>query len=171
MRIGRLTDYLVRKWSSGIICTARPFLLPHQCRRRWRRRPLKECCWCENPHRHPQREGEGGVPRQDGLCYDNTNVHVESLEGKKAPNINNSEARWPLLRYWKYTSGEWWRWIVKNSGHSQNISSSGQCSGKYGQSYQWLNTKPWNKCIKWDQISGKHHSPGRHRHFNIHHQR
>ena len=45
------------------------------------------------------REGGRGVPRKDDLCYDNANVHVESWEGKKAPNIKNSKARWPMLRY------------------------------------------------------------------------
>ena len=68
------------------------------------------------------------------------------LEEMRAADTKSSEARWLMLRYWKWTSGLWWRWVVKNRGHIQNISSSGWCSGKYGQSYQWLNTKLWITC-------------------------
>ena len=43
-----------------------------------------------------------------------------------------------MLRYRKCTSELCWRCIVKNRGQAQNISSSGQSSGKYGKSYLWL---------------------------------
>ena len=64
-------------------------------------------------------------PRPDDLCYDNTNVQVESWRSKRAANTKSSKARWLELQYWKCTSGLWWRWVVESRGQMANISFSG----------------------------------------------
>ena len=55
--------------------------------------------------REREREREGGEGGSEREVFEGKmtyvmiiqNVHVSRWEGKKAPNIKNSEARWPLL--------------------------------------------------------------------------
>ena len=56
--------------------------------------------------RPPCREREGVVPRLDGLCYDNTNVQVESGEGEKVANAKRAKDRRPMQLYYNIENAQ-----------------------------------------------------------------
>ena len=68
------------------------------------------------------------------------------------------EASGSIQRYWKCTSEQCWRWIVQKWGQAQNISSSGQSSGKYGKSYLWVSKCFLEECINWELLQRNLHS-------------